>query len=395
MNIRIIKNAHNLKGNVYSGRFILEKEFEPSGYEGINLVRYYLYDVEKNQKTELLSDRKKYDILKIKNLDKKNNMLYFTSISEEPSEKKDITLYRYDINNNKLNVIYKYNDDIGQYSEYKRIRVFILNEIYIIIQNEYIRYNLTESFKGYFEFEQYLYCIKDNRIIAITDDNLRTNGIETIKLLKNNMCVIKTGYNLMTDERYKNLSKNEAAYERVSFVNIGQLVSDILLMKKNIVLDTIDQAYYTETFAYVAVKGNYIVYSKVNPGENEEEVIFYNYETKESMLCINKNIYGIEDLAMSYIIGNAPYIRLASQTGTQFYNLIKNTVDIKFPENVTVETVVNDMFIVSGRKKHFIGRDTPAVTVYRYPDKELLHQEKGIYMGCIAADRENIYILTV
>ncbi len=393
MNIRIIRNAQKLKGNVYNGNFILEREFEPSEYEGINLIRYYLYDADKNEKTELLADKKKYDILKVKTLNKASGKLYFSAISDEPSDNKNITLYRYDVESETLETLYRYSDDISQYSEYKRIRVFILNEFYLLLQNEYVRYNLTETYKGYFEFEQYLYCIKEDKLVVITDENLRTNGIESIKLLKNNMCVIKTGYNLLQDERYKKLSKSEASYEKISFVNLGQFVSEVLLMQKDIMLDTIDQAYYTETFAYIAVKGNYIVYSKFKINDNEEEVIFYDYETKKTMLCINKNVYGIEDLAQSYIIGNVPYIRLTSQTGTQFYNLISNQVDIKFPENVVVETVVNDMFIVSGKRKQFIGKEKNTVAVYRYPDKELLHQEKGNYIGCIAKNKANVYIL--
>lgn len=393
MNIRIIKNAHDIKGKVYSGKFILEKEFEPSEYEAVKLVKYYIYDAESNSRTELLPDRKKYDILRIKSLDRTTQCLYFTTISDKPAGGQNITLYKYDIQSGSLDTIYRYDEDISQYVDYKRTQVFVLNDFYLLFQNEYIRYNLTETFKGYFEFEQFLYCVKDGKSVQIIDENLRANGIESIKLVNNNICVIKTGFNLMFEDRYKNLEKNEASLEKISFVNLGQLVSDILLMQKNIVIDTIDQAYYTETFPYVSVKGKYIVYSKVNTDRHEEEVIFYNFDTKETMLCINRNIYGAEDLAWGYVIGQAPYIRLRSKNGTQFYNLIKNKTDIKFPENVKVETVVNDMFIVSGTKKRFPGRKKPVISVYRYPDMELLHSENGEYIGCVATDRNNVYIM--
>lgn len=393
MNIRIIKNAQSLNGRLYSGKFILEKDFQPSEYEGIDTVRYYMYDAEKNEKTELLPEWKKYDILKIKCLNKKTDSLYFTTISDRDGDKQSITLYKYDIQTKDMEVIYRFDDDLSQYNNYKRTRVFVLNDFYILFQNEYIRYNLTETFKGYFEFEQFLYCVNDKKAIPVIDENLRTNGIETIKLLRNNMCLIKTGFNLMTDERYKYLTKNEVSYEKISFANLGQLVSDILLMQKNIVIDTIDQTYFAETFPYAVVKGDYIVYSKVKIASHEEEVIFYNYETKKTTLCISKNVQTEADLAWSYVIGQIPYIRLRSKNGTQFYNLITNTVDIKFPEDVKVETVVNDMFILSGTKKHIIGRETPIIMVYRYPDQVLVHQEKGEYMGCIATDKSNIYIL--
>lgn len=393
MNIRIIKNAHKIKGHLYNGSFILEKEYEPSEYEGINTVRYFMYKPEENERIELLSGKKKYDVYKIKCLDKKIDNLYFTTITEAGNENQSITMYRYNISSKETEAIYSVKEHISEYNNYKRTRVFVLNDFYMLFQNEYIRYNLTETYNGYFEFDQFLYCIKDEKRVPVVDDDLRTNGIENIKLFDNNKCLIKTGFNLITDERYSKMEKNEVSFERISFVNLGQLVSEILLSKGNIAVDTIDQAFYTETFPYAVVKGKYIIYSKVEIEKHQEQVIFYNTETKETTTCINQNIYSQDDLAWSYVIGQTPYIRLKIKGETRFYNLIKNKVDISFSAEKKVETVVNDMFIVSGRKKHFIGKERPNIAVYRYPDLTLLHQEKGEYMGCIATDRSSVYIL--
>lgn len=131
----------------------------------------------------------------------------------------------------------------------------------------------------------------------------------------------------------------------------------------------------------------------MEPENHQEQVIFYNTETRETTTCINPNIYCKDDLAWSYVIGQTPYIRLNTKGEIKFYNLVKNKVDISFSEEKKVETIVNDMFIVSGIKKRLIGRDRPTIAVYRYPDLALLHQETGEYMGCIATDRSSIYIL--
>lgn len=393
MNIRIIKNAHKIKGHLYNGSFILEKEYEPSEYDGINTVRYYIYKPEENERTELLSGKKKYDIYKIKCLDKKIDNLYFTTITDTTGDTQSITMYKYNIDSKDIEPVYSVKEHISEYNNYKQTRVFVLNDFYMLFQNEYIRYNLTETYNGYFEFDQFLYCIKDEKKVPVVDDNLRINGIENIKLLDNNRCMLKTGFNLITDERYSKMEKNEVSLEKISFVNLGQLVSDILLSKGNIVIDTIDQAFYTETFPYAVVKGKYIVYSKVEPENHQEQVIFYNTETRETTTCINPNIYCKDDLAWSYVIGQTPYIRLNTKGEIKFYNLVKNKVDICFSEEKKVETIVNDMFIVSGIKKRLIGRDRPTIAVYRYPDLALLHQETGEYMGCIATDRSSIYIL--
>ena len=393
MNIRIIKNAHKIKGHLYNGSFILEKEYEPSEYEGINTVRYFIYKPEDNERIELLSGKKKYDIYKIKSLEKKIDNLYFTTITDTDGGSQSITMYRYIISSKDVVPVYSVKENINEYNNYKRTRVFVLNDFYMLFQNEYIRYNLTETYHGYFEFDQFLYCIKDENKVPVVDENFRINGIENIKLFDNNRCIIKTGFNLITDERYSKMEKNEVSYEKINFINLGQLVSEILLSKSNIAIDTIDQAFYTETFPYVAVKGKYIVYSKVELEIHQEQVIFYNTETRETTTCINPNIYCKDDLAWSYVIGQTPYIRLNTKGEIKFYNLIKNKVDISFSEEKRVETVVNDMFIVSGRKKRLIGKDKPTIAVYRYPDLTLLHQENGEYMGCIATDRSNIYIL--
>lgn len=390
MNIRIIKNGY-VKGNRY-GNHIIEKEFSDSKYEGIRTVRYYEYNPEKNVKIELLPKKTKYDIFITKCLDKTNQLLYYATISDALPEKQKINLCTYNMDTGESKVIYSYQEDISQYVDYKRIRLFVLNEFYLLFQNEYIRYNLTETIKGYFEFEQFLYQVETGKMIQIMDENLHSNGIENIKVMENNICVLKTGFNLIKDERYKHLSKEEVSFEKISFVNLGQLVSDILLMKKDIVIDTVDQAYYNETFPYTAVKGDYVVYSKVDMNKEEEQVVFYNTRTKESTICINKNVTKEDDLAWSYLLEETPYIRLKAKNGTQFYNLLKNKVDISFNEDSRVETAVNDVFIVTEERKKLFGKKNKSVAVYKYPDKELLHREKGEYLGYIAKGKDNIYI---
>ena len=33
------------------------------------------------------------------------------------------------------------------------IKIFVVNEDFVLIQNEYLRANLTEDFEGYFDFD--------------------------------------------------------------------------------------------------------------------------------------------------------------------------------------------------------------------------------------------------
>ncbi len=393
MNIRIIKNADTFKGSVLHNKKIFQVEEFPSEYEGIKMVKNYLYDVENNRREEIAPDIKKYDIFHIKKLDYNSEFIYFATIEDDDTINRKIKLIKYNIDTSKREVIYSIEDDLVQYNDYKRTRVFIINAFYIFIQNEFIRYNLTEDYKGYFEFEQFLYSIKDEKLVPVVDDNLRNNGIDRIKVIEDNLCVLKTGFSLIKDKRYKILNKEEVSVEGISFINLGQFVSDILLMQKNIVLDTIDQAYFTETFSYIAVKGDFIVYSKVKNKIHEEEVVFYNYKTKETKICINPNVFEEKDLASTYVIGRIPYLKLTNIKGTQFYNLIKNKVDIIFPPEDEVEAVIGDLFIVSNKKKKIVRKEVDYINVYQYPQLRLLHREKGAFKGVMATTGDNVYIL--
>lgn len=393
MNIRIIKNADTFRGSILHNKKIFQIEEFPSDYEGIKVVKNYLYDVEHNRRIEIAPEIKKYDIFHIKKLDYNSEFIYFTTIEDDNTQNKKVKLIKYNIETTDKEVIYSMEDDLSQYNDYKRTRVFIINAFYIFIQNEFIRYNLTEDYKDYFEFEQFLYSIKDDKLVSVVDDNLRTNGIDKIKVIEDNLCVIKTGFSLIKDKRYNILNKDEVSVEGISFINLGHFVSDILLMQKNIVLDTIDQAYFTETFAYVAVKGDFVVYSKVKNKIHEEEVVFYNYKTKDTKICINPNVFEEKNLANTYVIGRTPYLKLRNVKGTQFYNLSKNKVDIIFPVEDEVEAVIGELFIVSNKKKKVVRKDVDYIVVYQYPQLKLLHREKGAFKGVMATSNDNIYIL--
>lgn len=394
MNIRIVKKSGCLKGIILNNGLLMETVYSSSKYENINSVQYFFYDCENNTKEEMLPGIEKYEVFKIKNMKKTSLEIFYTTIEELENGKVRITLNKFNIEKQESSHIYSYDDEIVQYTDYKRIRIFILNEFYILVQNEYIRYNLTETYKDYLEFEQFLLSVKDQKLIPVLDENLKRNGIERIKTISENLCVIKTGFSLMKDKRYSILDKNEVSVEGISFVNLSQLVSDIILGQKNIAFDTIDQAYYTDTFSYISVKEKYIVYSKVKTKTHEEEVVFYNYEKKESKICINQNVYEEKDLARTFIISKTPYIKIENDKGTSFFNLEKNKFDITFENNVKIETVLNNLFIVTKEKKKLIGKDTSYIYVYQYPEMKLLLKEKSRYCGKMKSNKGDLYIFT-
>lgn len=392
MNIRILKNTQEFNGVLLKNNIVLETKFSKSQFNGINAVRYFLYDLETNSREEILPKIKKYNLLNIVDAAWDSKYIYFTNCGVQFGNIR-IKIFRYDYLSKQFDVIYSFVDSLYIIHQQKQIKIFILNDSYFIFQSAHLKSNEKYTFKDFLNFELFLFNIKENSEIKIVDENLSNNGIDSIIPISDTHSVLKTGYSLLTNERFKYLEKEEACVEAISIVNIQQLISDLLLIDSNIDIDTIDQAFFNKTFSYVLVKGDYMVYSSVNFELQEEEIFFYNYITKETRTCINQNVYRSEDLARPYIIENTPYIRLNNQKGTEFFNLDRSKIDIRFDSDVEVSNVIDNIFIVSGMiKKGLVKKYRPYLSIYKYPQMNILHQEKAFYLGGIRTDEENLYI---
>jgi len=394
MNMRIVKNSDGINGKVLGNGLFLEKEIRESEHENVKALKYYIYNLETNSKTEILPKVKKYDLGEVFNININSKYVYFFSCMDLNYEKAEINVVRYDYENDESSTVYTFTDDVNQYNAYKRMKMFVINDLYLIVENELMRSNFADTYEGYLDFELYLYSIKDNKRTDILDENLVNNGIATMIPLSENACVIKTGFSLLKDARYRFLEKSEASVEGVSIINPAQLVSDILLMKTNIVLDTMDQTYYSQTIPNINKVDDYIVYSRVNTETHDEEMVFYNYMTRQATCCIGKNVFEEKDLTKYDVINNVPYIRLVGREKTDFYNLLKNRIEMTFPKSEKVVDVVGDLILTVSKKKSIFAGAVDYVNIYKYPYNELLHKEKGLYSGCIMTGKDNFYILT-
>lgn len=393
MDIRIIKNADSIKGKIINNKKVLQTEETLSQYMGVKKVRMYLFDLEKNIRKEIASGYEKYNFFHIVNLKKNTNLVYYTEMEEMDNEKIRIILHKYDADSSVDEAIYTFLDDLSLYEEYKRVKLFVINEYYFLMQNEYIRYNLAESYKGYFEYEQFLYNVKDHKMYDVKDEHLKCSGIKKMAALSERTCIIKTGYSLLKDNRYRIMDKTEAVPEGIHLADMGQFVADIIQGNKNIAMNTLEQSFYKITIPYAKIREDYIIYSKVNNELHEEEVVFYNYKTKESNVCINKNIYEMKDMVFTLTIKGKPYIMLMNSKGTQFLNMIKNKVDLMFSVEEPVQFCVNGMFVVKRKAKGMLGKIIYYTEVYKYPKLNLIHKEKGVCLECVSTAEDNLYLL--
>ena len=393
--LRIVKNAEGVNGVMLSNHCMLMVEDTDERYGEYIYQKYYMYDLEKNTKIEIAPNIPKLNIVKLTDIEKHPNYIYFSNINIGEENIIEIRLFRYSIETKICKKIHSIMvENVESTSEF-RVKVFVINEFYLIIQREYLRKNLSEDYEGFFDFNLTLFNMVQDEIIEIVDENLVSNGIFDIRLISENICVIKTGFSMLLDKRYEKLTADEASVESISFVNLGQLVSDIIIQKKNIVFNTIEQAFFTNTIPYIRVNGEYLVYSIYNINEKEEKVVFYNVNTKVSQICINKN----EDkdyasLAKTLILKGRPYLRIDTDEQIEFYNVEDKKVDFVFKTDMKFETAIKNIIISSTVKKTIFGNTRHYFNVHSYPGLSVIHHEKGKYLGCVADSEGKIYILT-
>lgn len=393
--LRIVKNAEGVNGVMLNNHSMLMVEETEEQKDGYLFQKYYMYNIEKNTKIEIAPKIPKYNIIKISDIEKYPSYIYFSNYDIREDDTIEIRIFRYSLADNICKKIYSIEEEYEKFKESEKIKVFVLNEFYMIIQKESLRDNLAGNYSDYLDFELFLYNIIQDETIQIVDQNLVTNGISDIKLVSENICVLKTGYSLIIDKRYEKLEKEEVSVEGISFVNLGQLVSDIIISKNNIVLDTIEHAFYNATIPYIKVQGDYLVYSLYNFDERTEKVVFYNYQTKESQICLNKNeATDFISLAKTIVFNNRPYLRVEGDEGMEFYNISDKKVDFIFKNDAKYEAAIKDIIVGSVSKKKLFGKKRTYFNVYKYPGLSLVHSEKGRFIGCVADGEGKIYVLT-
>lgn len=387
------KDYHN--GRLLNHKMMLEVVESESRYENINKMIYNIYDLEKNIKFEILPRIEKYNLGEIISVSIASDFVYFFNVYEN-EDTQSVSIIRYNYKSTKMECIFTMDEDIDAYPEAKRLKVFVLNDMYLLIQHEYQRNNLSETYAGFFDFEIELYNIKDGNKYQVVDENLVNNGIDNMISIGENLCVAKTGFSMLPDNRYNELTEDEASLEKISFVNIGQLVSDMLIHKTDIVIDTFEQAFYKNTIPYIRKIGDYIIYSKVNIENREEEITFYNYITKETRNCINKNVIRCLDLANPCVILEEPYIYIKREHAIDFLNLNTSKVSISFDDDLSFMGICNDTFIFKGMgKKGIWKKNKECYEIYSYPQKNLLLREYDELLGFIGVKNEkqdNIYL---
>ena len=200
------------------------------------------------------------------------------------------------------------------------------------------------------------------------------------------------GYSLFDENKHDLLEKEEAAVETLMVINIQQFISDLLLEQTHMVIPSIAQAYYDTTLVFAEVQNNYLLYSTFDFNKDEETICFYNLESKEEYTCINKTKTGSSTRANAILINGTPYVKIDKDSKSQFLHLETNEVDAVYSNKEKIVFINNNLIASVNEKKPLFGKEYEYVAIQKFPSTEVLLEEKGYFIGAIAANSDTTYI---
>lgn len=392
MNIRFLAQSEYFNGIHLKDDIILEKEYEQGPFTNLPKVRYYLYYLEENVRKEVMPHTDKVDIFNITDCQYESEYLYFTEYEDVLGNGYVYNIIRYNVNDHTHKKILVLRDNIELYPDRKQIKIYILDDSNLIIQRALPKTSLNGQHTGFFDFNLILFNFVKNQQILIADENLVRNGIEFILPYNETNCIMKTGYSLFENNRHELLDKEEAAVESLILLNIQQFISDLQLEQPNLVTNAIDQSYYDTTIINAKINDNYLIYSKFNYENNDENIIFYNIDSKELYTCINKTTSGKSLIDNAVVIDTVPYMISKNSSGTQFFNLVTKEANTTYSDDYDIKFVNNTTLISSYIEKSLFGMEREMVAIHKFPSKKVILQERGEYIGAVSSNSETTYI---
>lgn len=392
MDIRIVKNSHHADFKWISGPLLLQVTEGNCTAGDMRAKKYELLNADTNVKEEIAPEISKFDIWEITDLSSRESYIYFSNCYMKDKGRITIRLYRYLMKEKTYELLLTEENDSFLYPKQKRTKVFVLDENYILLQHMYLKSNERETYQGFMDFELILYSIKEQKTFMVTDPYLVQAGIEAMIPVSKNVCAIKTGYQLLENQGFDELNEKETVFENIGFVNVKQMISDILVKQKNIYIDIIDQVKWEKTIPACQVAGDYVIYSRVSRA-GEEEVIFYHYGSKEISACIFPNANSMKELSRPCIMNGMPYLLMEGKKGSELYQVKKGSVVLTFGKEIRIMAVAGGLLVCQAEHTgHLFKKPWNEVQIYQAQDKKMIVNEKGSFLKAVAPDENTLYL---
>ncbi len=385
MDINVIKSKSNLYDLSIRDNKILE--IYHVNKDKIDFLEMQLYYPKDNIVKEICRDIKKAGFIDIRVTYEANNLIYFATFDILDSDNIRVQLISYDFIDDISTVCGVFDLNKKVLTGDMIVKVFILSNDTFIIQTEIVKDYKSDILMGTIEFNQWLYSPDNSEPVKIVEENLKNNGINSIVCLNETDIMIKTGFSFLEDVRLKYNSENEALIESIYVTTLSKFIADIGLQLTNIDMELLHSVYFDRYILMPDVKDDYIFYNIVDFQNKSSECIFYNFVSKEFVTAKQPEV-SLNDLRLSYVIDNTPYIRVNTQETVEFINMLTGENDISFYDEVFVD-ILGKLFITY----KYYGKK-PYLRIYNYPKMDCHFDEKYQYISGVYKD-STYYIYTV
>jgi len=382
MNIRVIKRS-SLPDRVYfRGSNIIEiTENSADDHSDISVS---VYDPAANTVSRILPDSGRINPVPVFNCIWNSGKEFFSFTSDNEGEGHTRIMF-FDPENRSIRTLLRLEDDNDSGEESVKTTVFVMQDDQLLVQKEYNSPAGTEDNAARTVFSLSYHNITNGECIPVRDINIVNNGIKTIIPVSESDIMVKTGFNATEDQRIGN-TQESALIEGVYCGSLSMFISSLPHENTSTGARLLASAYQDKAIMTPFVRGNYIIFDVVDTGNMTRETHFCSHRTEDILIFRNDRPYaGFVDDA--FVINNIPYMKVATDNGCAFFNLLSQEYDCVF-EDETFVGVTGKLFIFNGI---YSGYDH--VRIYRHPKLDLIHEEKGVFhAGCCSGDDYYIYI---
>ncbi len=381
MDITLISKQNNLIRVVPARSHIVEYYRDPARKD---LIYIQVYNPVKNTCYEVAPDIRKSDYITIVNCIWDSNEIFFADFELSDKGSLTIHIYRHSIETCTTALICSFVRKMEVLNENIKLKLFVLNESTILMQTETLYKNISETRMGSIEFALSLYHLDTESETQVAETNLTNNGINTIIPVSESKIMVKTGYSYLDDPRLDSANESESFIESVYVTTAAKLIADITLARNIMDMPLIDSVYRNSHITKPFITGDILHYSIADVQNQAMKCVFYNIQTEERT---DYTVVGFspEDLNITYVIGNTPFVRMTTDNGVSFLNLKIEETDIVF-YNERFLGLEGEILILETLDKH------PRMHIYSYPKLKLLSEDDREYeCSCIVDNKCYIY----
>ena len=326
MNITLISKQKDFSKAIPVGGFLTEYYRDPFRKD---LIYLQLYDPADNSYYEIAPDIKKTDHIDIINCIWESASVYFASYEITDKGNVNISVYRHDVISGESMPVCSFLKKMDILNDDHKLKLFILNDNTMLMQTEILQKKIEMNLMGNIEFQIDLYNLEAGTHTPVSEANLINNGINCIIPLSDKRILVKTGYSFLEDSRLDSGNETESFIEGVYITTSAKFIADIALSTDVLDMPLIESAYLDKHILKPSLDGDYIHYCVADVPKKNTVCIFYNIKTEER-IEYSTGSFDQDDMYVTHIVNNTPYVRNKNDSTVDFLNLRKVEIDISF-----------------------------------------------------------------